>query len=73
MELNYTAKKCLLLLLLINFSSAQELCKNGRCRVDLSSLDNKKVSKEIKRESSATKVNRNKKINEKVTIKLSVK
>ena len=73
MELNYNRKKYLLLLLLITFSSAQELCTGGRCRVDLGSLESKKVLKKTKIDPSATKEIKNKEIKEKSMIKLSVK
>ena len=73
MKLNDTVIKTLLLILLSNFSLAQESCKGGFCMVSLDSLDKGKVSKKVKIESTSSKIGKNKEINEKTKIKLSVK
>ena len=73
MKLNKTLIKYLLLIALINTLSAQELCKGGRCRVNLDSLDDVKISKDIKRKSKTLKVTKDKEISEKPSIKLAIK
>jgi hypothetical protein len=73
MKLKYNVIKYLLLVLFIDTSSAQEICKNGRCRVDLDALDSVKVSKKSKSKSTVTKAIKKREVDEKVTIKLVVK
>jgi hypothetical protein len=73
MKLNLKITLSLMLIFFTEFSSGDELCKNGRCYVNLDTLKSSKVVKEPKEDSAVTKTIKNKEINEKIAIKLVVK
>ena len=74
MKFNSNLIKYLLLIAILgSISSAKESCKGGACRVSLDSLDNSKISKKKKSLSTNSETTKNKELNEKDIIKLSVK
>jgi len=69
--INNVLKSLLLLLLLCNFSFAQESCKGGFCKISLDSLSKDKNPKKAK--SSTKPSTKNRKFTKKNKVKLAVK